>query len=666
MKKNIIISLLALLPLLPAHAAATVVEYRVGDLYYQITTDSTASVRRYVGVVADADAATVEALFPARHYATRHAAAPLFAARHTHPALAALARLQAATVTIPAEVTIEGHTYTVDEIGRNAFSFLEDVAAVGIPATVTIIPPNAFAYCYGLRSIAVDADNPGYEADGGILMSKGGKSLVAFPCAYPADSYEVPATVTSVSEYSFAGGRVLRQLTWGKNVRTVATHTFDGHSALEQVVLPSGVTTISDNAFHGCTALRTIDIPATVRSLGRYVFEGCTALQCAAIGTGVTSLGIYLFYKCTSLETVTLPARLTSVGRYAFYGCTALHDIPLPATVKSIGENAFLGCAQLGDQTLPAALKTIGPYAFANCTGMGHVAIPQGVTSIGRNAFANCTSLEAITVEEGNANYRDADGVLFSADGRQLITYPAGRPDAAYHMPEGTTAVTIGAFARTTRLRSLVLPASLTAIGDNAFEDIRSLQTVAFPATLTTIGQKAFYYCTNLQVVCLPPSVQSVGKDAFVGCEAVEILRLPASLASMGANAFFCAEELPPGSDKQPKSALRAVVCDADVPPTVASVFVNYTNCRLFVPAASTEAYSSAETWKRFDSVAAITPGDVDFDGTASVADIMTTVGVVLGNGEGVYCPRAMDLDANGTVSVADVMQMVSHIMGGE
>ena len=95
------------------------------------------------------------------------------------------------------------------------------------------------------------------------------------------------------------------------------------------------------------------------------------------------------------------------------------------------------------------------------------------ITSIGNEAFYRCNNLTSIVVEEeGNANYKSTNGILYSKDGTTLIQYPIGKKDTSFTIPD-----------------------SVTTIGDYAFYNCESLTSVVIPDSVTTIGSFAFFDC---------------------------------------------------------------------------------------------------------------------------------------------------------------------------
>ena len=105
-------------------------------------------------------------------------------------------------------------------------------------------------------------------------------------------------------------------------------------------------------------------------------------------------------------------------------------------------------------------VTAIGAQAFYNCTSITVVQIPASVTSIGHLAFGGCTGLVYITVSTQNSAYKDIGGVLYTADGKTLVHYPAA---------SGSSSVNV--------------PASVTKIEDMAFYGCKSLKSIRYGGT---------------------------------------------------------------------------------------------------------------------------------------------------------------------------------------
>ena len=349
---------------------------------------------------------------------------------------------------------------------------------------------------------------------------------------------------------------------------------FDSNSNIKSAIIENSVTSIGGCAFDGCTSLTSVTIPNSVTSIGDSVFYNCTSLTSITIPNSVTSIGNSAFRGCTSLTSVTIPDSVTSIGGDVFYYCTSLKSIEvldnnknysseggvlfnkdktklvqypvgnerttynIPNGVTSIGNNTFNRCTNLTSVTIPDSVTSIGNYAFSHCTSLANITIPSSVTSIGDLTFYGCTSLLSIEVSNDNMNYSSTDGVLFNKDKSELITYPAGKADSEYAIPNSVTSIGDNAFHGCTSLTSVTIPNSVTSIGIYTFRGCTSLTSVIIPNSLTTIGYSAFFGCASLTSVTIGNSVTSIGGYAFFGCTSLTSVTVPDSVTSIGDYAF--------------------------------------------------------------------------------------------------------------------------------
>ncbi len=193
------------------------------------------------------------------------------------------------TVSIPASVTSIGNyafgycsaltsieiPASVTTIGEEAFNNTA-LTSIEIPASVTSIGNGVFNDCEKLTSITVAEGNANYSNDtNGALFNKGMTTLIKYPKGNNADSYEIPASVTSICEKAFADCE-----------------------DLETVTLPDNVTSIGDDAFNN-TALTSIEIPASVTSIGKGAFHLCSSLASVKLNSNPTIGEEAFFYNTT-------------------------------------------------------------------------------------------------------------------------------------------------------------------------------------------------------------------------------------------------------------------------------------------------------------------------------------------------------------------------------
>ena len=211
---------------------------------------------------------------------------------------------------------------------------------------------------------------------------------------------------------------------------------------------------------------------------------------------------------------------VVALDKKAFASQYALENITLPETLEEIGEEAFFNCYNLLSITIPESVKSIGYGAFLYCKEFTGVTIPAAVESIGANAFEYCSALTDITVDSDNAHYCDVNGVLFSKDMTLLHTYPEGKKDAVYAIPEGVTVIEEGAFYYATYLTEITIPEGVTEIGIVAFAECYGLTSLVLPSTLESVGDYAFLNSTAITgITCKAADVPSYGLDAFAGVD---------------------------------------------------------------------------------------------------------------------------------------------------
>ena len=184
--------------------------------------------------------------------------------------------------------------------------------------------------------------------------------------------------------------------------------------------------------------------------------------------------------------------------------------------------------------------------------------VPESVEEIAPSL--RIMRLEEWRVAEGNSHFKSVDGVLFSKDGTQLLSYPRCKSGSTFVVPNGVQKIADNAFDNAYRLKSVVVPPSVEEVGDAAFANCFGLLSVAFESEPTEsqeeaspaipedlasafgvpltedkrewkgarmIGDVAFASCMNLVAVELPGSLEEIGRGCFSGCERLTAVGLP-------------------------------------------------------------------------------------------------------------------------------------------
>lgn len=325
-------------------------------------------------------------------------------------------------------------------------------------------------------------------------------SVLMSICDYlDCDIGDVCEFVQEYVSYTTVDGTVV-QTKVPKSAAEIAPNAFSGLSELVSVELPPRVTKVGAWAFYWCSAMREITLPETITELGDGVFHRCSALERVQLPPKIRSIRRDLFHMCSHLQSVNIPEGVTEIGDCAFSVCNSLKHLDLPETLEKIGEGAFSGCRSLMDLHIPARVTSIGAHAFDWCNGLTGLHLPAAVSEIGDCAFVDCDNLEAITVAPENRHYCDLDGVLYTADCRELLAYPKARGAASYTVDGRTVKIAEGAFRDCYDLVHVVLPDTVEEIGPGAFWCCNRLQTLELPDTVRNIAKEAFWGCQNLTI----------------------------------------------------------------------------------------------------------------------------------------------------------------------
>lgn len=330
------------------------------------------------------------------------------------------------------------------------------------------------------------------EYDGVTYPVKGIYDCAFYGCAN-VTSVTLPSSVTAINSSAFLRCTGLEEITM-PGVTYFGHESFRNCSSLKHVTIAEGTTTFSNSyVFYNCSSLESVELPSTLTSISSNCFDGCSSLTTINIPDNVSSIGSYAFYGCTKLASVHLPFKLTSISECTFYNCSSLGSVTLPDGIISLGNNAFYGCSSLESINFPEGLTTIGSSALYNCSKIANIDLPQSLIFIGGGAFTG-TKASAFTVANGNTNYVAQDGVLYTANMKQMVVYPCGKA-GAFTIPSTIESIGNYAFSGATGLTSLTVPASVTTIGDYAFNNCTALKELTFEdgENVLSLGSRGNY-----------------------------------------------------------------------------------------------------------------------------------------------------------------------------
>lgn len=284
-----------------------------------------------------------------------------------------------------------------------------------------------------------------------------GNKQVAFAGSNNSGALTIPSTVKDSANIEWTVTRI-------QNNSSVPNAT--------SVSIPNTVTAMEANSL-GSTQLTSISIPASVVDIANGAFSSCQALQAINVASGNA--------KYYSDNGVLYENEGANKWLLAYPVARPDASYSVPENTTGIRVNAFQSAKNLTSVTLPTTLKDL-PFS-----------------SPGYSGFTSARKLTEINVTSGNANFKSENGVVFTADGKELVVYPCGKGSATlgydpyeYVVPTTVEKIRPSAFARVEGFTSVKMSAPLKEIGADAFNSCRYLQTVTVPSTVTDIADGAF------------------------------------------------------------------------------------------------------------------------------------------------------------------------------
>ena len=397
---------------------------------------------------------------------------------------------------------------TIVRIEANAFKD-GNITSITIPQSVTEIQSGAFGQMSHLTAINVDAANPNFRSDNGVLIEKKDSKewVAAYPLARPDAEYTVP-----------------------EGVYGVYTNAFQRASYLTKITLPASLkespSTAEFNGYTSAQNLREIAVAA-----GNTAFKSVDGVLLSADGKKLIA---YPNGKAGSPSTNPAYQGVTGQPNASVY--------KVPDGVESIDQAAF---AQVNGLTAIElnGVKKLAKGAFDKAVKLRNVLLGPSVDTIEDGAFGGNNDLAAFDVDPANPNYAADNGVIYTKNKEELVLFPAGKAgeyttlpttkkirNRAFYYAQKVTKVTFNsnleiidndAFQATTKLANITFeaPAKIKTIGTFAFQG-SGLTELNIPASLEVVSWSAFG-STKLKKVTVADGsqLQSINKAAFNGCK---------------------------------------------------------------------------------------------------------------------------------------------------
>lgn len=285
----------------------------------------------------------------------------------------------------------------------NAFQNCPKLTKCEIPARANQVVGNIFKGCTSLTEIKVNANNPYYFAQDGVLF---GPALVNYQPQYE-DDYTLQ---------SYPAGRegayTIPSFVHGKKIDQIWTSGFEGASGLTGISIPSSIGRLGTAAFEG-TGLTNVVIPDTVLQVDPAVFQNCTKLVSVKLPAGLAEIDQYMFANCISLQYVDMPDSITKINIYAFHNCTSLTSLALPKNLSSLSVGCFDKCINLQYVVVPPSVISFpkddvgvyNPFKYSPVTvyvekkSTADKFFTNNLEELQASAMANGGSLKVVTLD---------------------------------------------------------------------------------------------------------------------------------------------------------------------------------------------------------------------------------------------------------------------------
>ena len=182
-------------------------------------------------------------------------------------------------------------------------------------------------------------------------------------------------------------------------------------------------------------------------------------------------------------------------------------------------------------------VTSISEWAFKSNLKTQVIKIPSSVISIEGNPFWSCINLREIICDNNNPSYKTEDGILFTKNGKKLLSYPAARENEKYIVPQSVEIIGTNAFSHASYLSEISFPVSLVRIMDWAFQFCSGLRSLEIPDNVIEIGPYAFNSCVGLNQIKLPKSLTVIQDGVFTDAALTQI-EIPDGVTEIKSQAF--------------------------------------------------------------------------------------------------------------------------------
>ena len=294
------------------------------------------------------------------------------------------------SIVVPEEITVDGVTYPVTELGECCFT-MRKIDSITLPSTLKKINYRGLSSVWGLKSITIPASVEEIES-------------AAFTLNYDLEEMKIEEG----NKHFVMEGNML--LSADKTRFLYLLGATDWNKSID-LKLPATVKTIDDSALYGSVAVTSLTLPEGLESIGVMGLGGIS-VSSIHIPSSVKSIGESFMVLAENLKEITLGegnanfamsnGMLLTKDMTELVLMPCIHDnYQIPESVTTL-RGASASCLQTTSFVIPDGVKTLKQLVCAFSEMLETVVIGSGVENWGEGSFRLCESIKSIYLRSEN------------------------------------------------------------------------------------------------------------------------------------------------------------------------------------------------------------------------------------------------------------------------
>ena len=344
-------------------------------------------------------------------------------------------------------------------IYEEAFKGCISLNEIDIPSSVKNISSSAFTNCYNLFNVTIDANNPYYEIEQGIIYAKDGSTLI------------MTAAVQNQTE----------------------------------ITIKEGIKELNEDSLGMCSNAEIINLPNSLEKIYGATFKGLKKLNTINFPNGSNNFKVENGYLYGNDER----------GKVLIYSVPTKKEIIIDETVNVIGI-ASIQNDNITKLVIPDSVTTIESQIFSDTSGknLKTIEIGTGLKNLDPRfkVWSYAQDLEVI-IDPENQYYKVEGNLILTNDGKEVVTFL--KQATSQVIPTGVEIIQHHAFMNFNSATEIILPNTLMTIEDNAFTWCSGITTIDIPNSVKNIADNAFLSCEYLEKINIDNIKNSISNSPW-------------------------------------------------------------------------------------------------------------------------------------------------------